>query len=208
MVLAAAPAAAQVSVLPVTPAVEGFSPHIVVTGLSPGAAVRVHAYGSFGHWDEDKALGRWVETFKTYHAWADVKADRHGRVDMDRYRVTSGTYRGADGYGLLWSMRKPTDPDVTGAAPNGPTGPNPKPGTTALLVTQGKRVVGHGKLTYVDPPDLTVVPVADGRLNGVFAAPAGVKRLPTIILLHGSEGGGAAEAHDQAVRFAGKGYAA
>ena len=206
--LAAGPVGAQVSVSPVSPAISGFSPHIVVTGLAPGAAARVHTYGSYGHWDEDKALGRWVQTFTTYHAWADVTADRRGRVEFDRYRVTSGTYRGIDGYGLLWSMRKPTDADVVGAAPNGMAGPNPAPGVTVLLVTQGDRVVGHGRVTYVDPPDLTVVPVADARLNGVFAAPAGARRLPTIILLHGSEGGGAAEAHDQATRFAGQGFAA
>lgn len=206
--LLAAPAVAQVRVLPVEPAISGFSPHIAVDGLAPGASARIHAFASYPRWDEDKKAGRWVQTFTTYHAWADVTADRRGRIDMDRYAVTRGTYRGVDGYGLLWSMRKPTDPDLADATPNGDAAPTPARGKTVLLVTQGPRVVGYGSLSYVEPPNLTVIPVEQGRLNGVFAAPAAGERRPAIILLHGSEGGGAEEARDQATRFAGQGYAA
>lgn len=105
-------------------------------------------------------------------------------------------------------MRKPTDPILRSALPNGVTASRAARGEIALLVTAGGNVLGSGKLTYREPTGLTVRPVAQGRLNGVFAAPANERRRPAIILLHGSEGGGAEEARAMAVRFAGQGYAA
>ncbi len=185
----------------------GFEPAIAVTGLAPGQQVRVHSFASFGRW-VDAGGGRWKEVVDTYHGWADVAADRSGQVDMRRARIVSGTYGGIDGYGLLWSMRKPTDPLVTGAMPSGIAKPIPVAGTTALIVTDGARIIATGALAFADPPGLTIRPVAEGRVNGVFAAPAGKGRRPTVILLHGSEGGGADEARALAVRYAGQGYAA
>jgi dienelactone hydrolase len=204
--LSAAPVAAQVRIYPES-ATSGFSPGIRVTGLSPGAKARLHAYASYGRWEQD-ASGKWVEKTQVYHAWANVVANARGEVAMDRYSVTSGTYAGVDGYGLLWSMRKPTDPILAQASPSGEKAPRAEPGKTVLLLTQDGVVIGHGSFRILEPSGLTAVPVSQGRVNGFFAAPTGKRKLPTVILLHGSEGGGAQEARDQATRFAGRGFAA
>lgn len=203
----APPPTTKVSVTPAATAVTGSAPGIAVGGLRPGEAVRIHAYARFGKW-EPGTDGRWVEKFATYQAWADVRADRRGQVAMDRYPVERGTYSGVDGYGLLWSMRRPSDPILSGAEPTGGNAPTPAPGTVIVYVTRGRDLIGYTSFNYAPPPGLTVIPVAEGRLNGAFAYPARAKRRPTIILLHGSEGGGADEARTMAVRYAAQGYAA
>jgi dienelactone hydrolase len=207
ILLFATPAFADVRVLPDGTVPRGFSPGIVIEGLERDSAVRIHAYASYERW-EAGADGRWVPKSAIYHAWADVRADSRGRVAMDQYTVAQGTYTGADGYGLLWSMRKPTDPAVVDANSSAVAAPSPKPGTIALLVTQNKKLVANGNFRFTEPAGLSVVNVAEGRLHGTYAYPVGKKRLPVIILLHGSEGGGADEARAMATRFAGQGYAA
>jgi dienelactone hydrolase len=198
---------AKVSVLPTGNAPSGFSPNIVIEGLDPGTVARVHAHAVYERW-EPGTDGRWVPKSTTYLAWADVVADRNGRVEMDRYKVGKGTYSGVDGYGLLWSMRKPTDPLVLGINTVAATTDSPKPGSIGLWVSQNGKLVGSGSFRFIEPSGLSVVEVAQGRLHGTYAYPTGKKRLPVIILLHGSEGGGADGARALATRFAGQGYAA
>lgn len=207
LLLFAEPAAAQVRILPEGSAITGFAPDIRISGLPPGAKARLHVYASYERWQQDDD-GNWKPSVKTYQAWADIVADGKGRVEMDSYKVTSGTYNGVDGYGLLWSMRKPTDPLLAGAEPTGANAPTPEPGKFVLLLTQGDKVIGHGSFRYAEPAGLKAQVVAEGRLNGFYAAPEPARRLPTIILLHGSEGGGADEARALATRYAGQGFAA
>lgn len=205
--LIASPVHAEIRILPEKSFVSGFSPGITVTGMVPGSTARLHAYGSFSRWDSD-GKGGWVQSSQIYHAWTDIRADRKGRVEMDRYKVTRGTYSGVDGYGLLWSMRKPTDAALVGADPTGNAAPTPGPNDIVLLLTQNGQVIGHGKLREEEAAGLTVEPVTQGRLNGYFAAPAGAKKLPVVILLHGSEGGSMDGARALATRYAARGFAA
>lgn len=210
--LLATPAIAEVKISPVETAISGFSPGILIEGLAPKAMARVHSFATYERW-EPGSEGRWVPKSATYHAWADVLADKKGRVAMDRFNVVKGTYTGIDGYGLLWSMRKPTDPLVADAGLDAIATPTPKPGNIALLVTQNGNVAGSGSFRIVEPSDLSVIEVAEGRLNGTYAYPSGAhlsdkSRFPVIILLHGSEGGGADSARALATRFAGQGYSA
>ncbi|MES2904142.1 MAG: acyl-CoA thioester hydrolase/BAAT C-terminal domain-containing protein [Pseudomonadota bacterium] len=205
--MAAAPANGGVAIMPVAAVPSGFEPGIAASGLSAGARVRIHAFARFGRW-VDGGDGRYKEVVQTFHSWADARADRHGRITMNRARITVGTYGGVDDYGLLWSMRKPTDPLVRTALPDGVAEPLPPRGETALMLTAGGKVIATGKFSYREPPGLTIQSIAQGRMNGVFAAPAGALRRPSIILLHGSEGGGADEARALATRYAGQGYAA
>lgn len=207
VLLAQAPHLQQVSLGPSRPVASGEEPGITVNGLHPKQQVRIHAFATFGRWI-DGGGGRYREVFDTYHSWADVRADQRGKVDMKRARIATGTYSGVDDYGLLWSMRKPTDPLVRTALPDGVAEPLPPRGETALMLTAGGKVIATGKFSYREPPGLTIQSVAQGRVNGVFAAPAGALRRPSIILLHGSEGGGADEARALATRYAGQGYAA
>lgn len=194
-----------VRIFPETGWANGFDPGIAVRGLTPGETVRIHAFRPFQRWD--KMDGKWVSTATLYHGWADVRADASGVVEMDRAVVGAGTYRGIDGYGLIWSMRRPTDPAVAGTRPAG-LKPVKYTGGTRIVVTRGSEILADTMLVSRDPPNLDVETIADGALNGVFAAPKSGRNLPTIILLHGSEGGGSDSARAQAVRFAGQGYAA
>ena len=180
---AAAPVSAGIIVEPAPPVPSGSPPGIAVRGLAPGQVIRVHAFASFGRWI-DVGGGQYNEVFENYHSWADVAADRNGRVAMDQARVRRGTY------GLLWSMRRPDDPILIGVFPTGEAAPRPARGTTTLLITSADRVIGSGKVVYGEPSGLRVTAVALGRLNGVFSVRSGTRKRPAIILLHGSEGAG------------------
>lgn len=204
--LAAAPERAPVRIGPEQPIVIGQTPGVVVTGLVPGRVARVHGFASYQR-SQKNPSGQWAPIVAIYHSWADVMPDASGRIDMDRARVRAGTYRGVDGYGLFWSVRRPTDPILRDAGPAAIPTTVPQ-GVTRVIVTQGGQTVGDTVLRFREAPGLTIETVADGPLNGVFAAPAGKTRLPTLILLHGSEGGGAASARALATQFAGQGYAA
>ena len=55
---------------------------------------------------------------------ATFAADGDGVVDLDRSAPVSGSYGGADGMGLFWSMRPATgDPDEAWFVPGTPTRP-------------------------------------------------------------------------------------
>ncbi len=204
--LVAGPGQDSVRIGPDAPIVIGNMPGIVISGLKPGQPARVHGFATRQRWEKN-AAGGWAPVAALQHSWADVMADDAGRVEMDRAKVAAGTYHGVDGYGLLWSMRTAADPILAGAGPEEPPSSVP-PDATRIIVTQQGRTVGSALLRYREAPGLTVEAVADGALNGVFAAPAGKTGLPAIILLHGSEGGGRAAARALATQFAGQGYAA
>ena len=75
----------------------------------------------------------------------------------------------------------------------------------------GSKQWAETRLTLTDgAAALTVQDVVLPGLNGVFARPrdSSSKPLPTILLLHGSEGGSKESAHATAIRFANLGYAA
>lgn len=194
MALAIVLAATGVTASPVTVRItpdkaitDGFSPNIQISGLAPRARVRVHSFTGLERWQRS-ADGQYPPARQDYHGWADVVADGGGRVAMDRAAVRRGTYVGVDGYGLFWSMRRAGDPALADTvAPSVPTAP----GVTRVVVEQRGHVLASVDLTIAEPAGLRVRAVTDGALNGVFAAPAGRAGLPTIILLHGSEGGGA-----------------
>lgn len=172
LLLFASPAFAEVQVLPNGKTPSGLSPGIAIEGLTPGSTARIHSYALYGRWEPGTA-GRWVEKSTVYHAWADVRADRKGRVAMDRFNVGNGTYSGVDGYGLLWSMRKPADPLVANYGAVGTAAPVPKSGNVALLVTQNDNVVASGSFRFTEPEGLTVTDIAERRLHGTYAYTTG-----------------------------------
>ncbi|MFM9828890.1 MAG: acyl-CoA thioester hydrolase/BAAT C-terminal domain-containing protein [Sphingomonas sp.] len=205
--LAVAGTAASNSKVRITPGsaiIDGFSPNIVISGLSPQARVRIHSFAGLERWERGPD-GLYRPAREDYHGWADIVADPAGRVAMDRAVVRRGTYAGVDGYGLFWSMRRAGDPALAGTL--SPPVSTPL-GVTRIIVERAGQLLGSADLTIAEPAGLSVRTIADGALNGVFAAPAGKVRLPTILLLHGSEGGGQASARALATRFAGQGYAA
>ena len=205
-ILAALLGATAPPMLETPPVVSGLPPRFAVSGAEPGSTVRLHLVRRFSRWEPD-AKGAWVAKPQMIHAWGDYRTDARGRVDLSTARPMRGTYSGAEPAGLLWSGLRQGDArlEKVGPATLYDLG---KEGEARLTLTHDGGVVASAPLTFVEPPGLFVAGVQRPELNGVFAAPAGSKALPTVILLHGSEGGGAAEARALAVRYAGQGFAA
>lgn len=192
------------------PVVSGKPPAIRVVGLVSNERVRVHLFRMFSRWTTNDPTQRsgWRKTPRPLHAWADVRADARGVVDLRRARVVAGTYRGTDAYGLMWSGRRAEDPLLAGAAVPSFDPAILRDNENRLVVTRGPAMLAQAALRSAAPPGLVERSVADGTLNGGYAAPADGRRHPALILLHGSEGGDRADARAIAQRFAGQGFAA
>lgn len=192
------------------PAVLGQAPAIRVTGLAPRAEARVHLVRMFTRWVTDDPAQRtgWRQVPQPLHAWVDVRADRHGAVDLARYPVAAGTYRGVDAYGLMWSGRKPGNDLLAAASIPGFDITSLRDGEMRLFVTNASGIVVQAPFVSAVPSGLVVEEVADGALNGAFAAPHDGQRHPVVILLHGSEGGDREGAKTLAQQYAGQGFAA
>lgn len=203
------PLSAQVSI-DAPAAVWGFAPTLRISGLAPREAVRVHMFRGFVRWQTNDPTQRtgWKPVQVSLHAWANVRADKLGNVDMARASVKEGTYTGRDSYGLWWSGRKPGDALLGSAAVKGFDPLSVKDGESRLLVTRNGKVLASTSVSSQPPKGLRTVVVAEGIINGAFSAPANGSRYPTIILLHGSEGGNRDSALAIAQRFAGQGFAA
>lgn len=206
MLLTSTQALAAVTIEPNGPVPTGEPPKIKVSGLQPGETVSVHALRRFSRWQPNEK-GQWIEVFVPLHAWVEGAADSGGTINLETFRPSAGTYDRADGRGLLWSMRRPGDPLLVRARIAGSQNV-PADGSTRLVVTRGEAVLAETSLRYVEPRGLDVETVAVGAVNGVFARPSGKRSLPTLILLHGSEGGSREGARAMATRFAGQGLAA
>ncbi|MGW3284267.1 acyl-CoA thioesterase/bile acid-CoA:amino acid N-acyltransferase family protein [Streptomyces sp. NPDC001002] len=128
-------------------------------------------------------------------AWtgrADFKADKRGVLDLDRAKPTAGTYRGADGMGLFWSMTPAQgDPDESWFH----TADLQKAASyqVRLTVEAGGRTIAQQRLTRnwtVSGVRHTALTVAHDKLNGeLFLPPSGGPRRAPVLLVGGSEGG-------------------
>ena len=201
----AAALGAQVVVEPSGTVVSGHPPNITIRGLQSGETVRVHALRTYGR--GQVVDGKWVERDEILHAWIDVRADRRGIVSLASARPVAGTYSSIDGQGLLWSMRRPGDAALQSARLEG-LDRLPPAESTRLVVERKGQIVAEGLLRFVDAPGIAVEVVAEGDVNGTFAAPRTAKRAPALILLHGSEGGSNDGSRRMATLWAGLGYAA
>jgi dienelactone hydrolase len=185
----------------------GFAPQMSVSGLEPRETVRVASVRTFEVWTNDDGTG-WKPKNQPVIAWADAQADRKGRIDLGRISASTGTWRGADPYGLVWSGRKAGSRDVPADLAALLPIDAVKAGEGFFYVVGDNAVKAVTPMLFAEPDGLTVVPVDAGNLNGVFAAPEGETDLPTVILLHGSEGGSRDSARELAARYAGHGFAA
>jgi dienelactone hydrolase len=144
------------------------------------------------------------------HVWADVRADARGIVDMDVAQPLAGSYRRPDGFGLLWSGYPRGDEALPKAVPADLYGLDGEPaGTIVLRLERSGSVVSSATFRVIEEAAETrFESVARPGLNGVFAARAGGRRLPTVLVLHGSEGGNAVRARAAAAYYAARGFAA
>ncbi len=204
LVLAAALSAATPQLTPIEPIMIGFPPKIEVSGLEPGNRVRIWTVRNFAKWQEVE--GRWVPVPISLHAWADYKANGPS-LNTRTAHALAGTYRGVDPYGLLWSGRESSDPLIAAAGVE-PEMEQGNEGTGVVIVQVDGEEIGRGTLKSVTPPGLRIQTMQQPGVAGVFAAPDDGKRHPTLLLLHGSEGGNMDDARSMAIRFAGQGFAA
>jgi dienelactone hydrolase len=194
--------------------VVGDAPGILLSDLRPGEQVRVH--GLRRTMVSVTEAGQPVQKQVIVHAWADFTADAQGRVALDSAVPIAGTYATADPNGLLWSGWPVGDArlgagrreDLSEAALA--ADPALVPRTLLVRVEQAGQL-GPGTavpLTEVmERVQTTELNVERDGVSGVFAAAAGATRRPTLILLHGSEGGSMEAARRQAGRWAERGFA-
>ncbi|GAA2233240.1 acyl-CoA thioester hydrolase/BAAT C-terminal domain-containing protein [Streptomyces amakusaensis] len=153
---------------------------IRVTGLRAGEKITVTSEAD----DANSA---------TWSGKAAFTADARGSVDLTRARPSSGTYKGADGMGLFWSMVRAdgADPDENSFAANSGQSSSY---TMKLAVEAGGRTIADRELTRIWRAEKVTVrelTVARDKVAGRLLLPAkgGPERAP-VLLFGGSEGGG------------------
>ncbi|WP_117210218.1 acyl-CoA thioesterase/BAAT N-terminal domain-containing protein [Allorhizocola rhizosphaerae] len=171
--------------------------HIRVAGLPKGEPITVTTEAV------DAAAARW-------RGEARFRADASGVVDLDRDAPVTGTYSGADGMGLFWSMvpANGDDPDKhvffrTAAEPGGFF-------EIRLAVRARGREIAHSvrrrewTIPGVTHRKLTLA--ADGVIGDLFLPPPEGAKSVAVLVFGGSEGGNFLR-HDAAL-FASHGFPA
>jgi dienelactone hydrolase len=126
-----------------------------------------------------------------FRSWAEYQAGPDGTVVAGRQAPRAGTYRGADAFGLWWSMA---------ADPQRPFARDLRPVPTTVAAEVGRRQVA--RLDFERPrvaPDVRIEELrGDGLVATVFLP---LERLPApgVLVLGGSEGGLAVAAETAAL---------
>lgn len=185
----------------------GETPRMTIVGLTPDERVSVHLFRVVDRWLPDGS-GGWRREPTPMQGWARYRADAAGRITLSTAVPEEGTSRAIGPVTLFWSARRGTDPLLVEQR-FARTGISLRDDNTHVLrVTRGTEVIAEHRFRInVERPEMTRVEINTPRLSGYFAAPAGARRAPVIIHLHGSEGGSAAKARDIAQRYAEAGFA-
>lgn len=187
----------------------GETPRIAVTGLEPREEVGVHLFRVVNRWLPD-GKGGWRNEPTPMHGWARIRTDAQGKIDLATAIPEDGTSKAIGPVTLFWSARRASDALVAEQAFARQGVTLKDDGTHLLRVTRGQTIIAERQLRInVERPDaaMTRIEIRTPQLSGFFAAPAGVRNLPVILHLHGSEGGSAAKARDIAQRYAEAGFA-
>lgn len=162
--------------------------HVQLHGLRPGVQVTLRA-------EATDPRGR---------SWCSAAVfeivDDDGVLDLHRHAPLSGSYRGVDPMGLIWSMR-PVGGPTPGHVPDF-LAPTP---LRLTAETDGKRIAWTEVQRLRVPDDLVREDIREQGLVGTLYRPAGDEHVPGVILLGGAEGG---MHEDDAALLAGHGYAA
>ena len=166
---------------------------VTVSGVAPRARIVVRARAA-------------LNASAVFHSSALFVADANGRVNLDRAAPVSGSYHGADGMGLFWSMQLDTTGSLRTGLGAGWDPPAPYPVRLDLSV-DGTVLATAVTVRRFMAPDVRMRAVSDSGLHAHFYLPATTPgtRLPLVIALTGSEGG-----YDdlRAAMLASHGYAA
>ncbi len=150
--------------------------HWTVMGLKPGERVTV------------KASSRDARKI-TWTSEAVYEADASGAVDIEHNAPVSGSYEGADIFGLLWSM-KPANPDPKKPIAYRHDGVNGWMVDLTATNSEGLSAVTRFRCSFQRPGQALVrVPLEQDGLRGFLYYPAEGGPFPGLIMLGGSEGG-------------------
>ncbi|WP_033257023.1 acyl-CoA thioesterase/bile acid-CoA:amino acid N-acyltransferase family protein [Kitasatospora phosalacinea] len=152
--------------------------HVRITGLPPGAEVTVGSRAT------DLQGRQWS-------GQAVFRADADGRVLLDTAVPRSGTYQGADGMGLFWSMA-PQDGDPEQASFFPAASPQHGYGVTLTAAAPGRPSASRTLTRTWFGDGVTsrkLTPAADGIAGELFLPAPGTPRRPAVLVLGGSEGG-------------------
>lgn len=158
-----------------TEVLEGESVSVLVTGLSPGATVRLSSVRSWSAYPIGTDIYRGSATFE---------ADARGTVDLrTSVPLPGSTYDNVDAAGLFWSMVRVKP--MQGEAEN-----RLAPGVVEITVEDSERVLARAEVRLRPAAtDVAIREVRDPGLVGVFAQAATQTKQPAVIVLGGSEGG-------------------
>lgn len=179
---------------------------IKLGGLAANERVDVHVLRRLQRW-VPQADGVWGPSQVVLHAWGRVAADRNGRINTRRAIPEMGTYARPSAAALLWSGFPQGAPELAATQDVTALGATLNGDQALLVVTRAGEVILTQPLTLETGPGIETMIVRAPGLVGVFAAPPGPQPAPTIIALHGSEGGTLEAAADTARRFARWGFA-
>ncbi len=204
---------AALAAVPVKAAVEinagpRFNPLLIspvsISGALPNEKLTIVATRQMQVWRPD-AKGNWRPVPVDFVAWAEFLADGSGQLDVATARPINGSYTEADPLGLFWSGY-PIDGDAV-PAPYKALGAG-KEDRVQFRVVRDNLVIAESEIRLSrDNSDLRIATVQQPGLVGVFAAPKDGKRLPTLIVLHGSEGNNIEKARNNALSYAAQGFA-
>lgn len=150
-----------------------------VSGLAAHQLVTISAQAT----DADKQV---------WQSHGEFTADADGAVSLDTSAPTSGTYKGADGMGLIWSMQpranKPQD-QVFWASP-----PQSQPSFTIELTVaaNGQRLAARTiEREWLAPGETAkTLTLGANKVSGeLFLPPPGTPRHPAVLVFGGGEGG-------------------
>ena len=147
-----------------------------VTGLRPGERAAIKASSRDGRG-------------KDWEATVFFEADASGAVDVGRHAPVSGSYEGADIFGLLWSMKQ-ADPDSK--KPTRYIDDEVNGWTVDYTVTDEAGATASTRLRCVfqrPGRPLVRVPLETDGLYGFLYHPAQGGPFPGVIILGGSNGG-------------------
>jgi dienelactone hydrolase len=149
---------------------------ISVLGLPPNRVITVRAKSK-----AQDQLWWWSE--------AVFNSGLEGTIDFRAQAPVSGTYRGADGMGLFWSMKPDADTKDGDHAVFTITDWF-KPIVTEIEAIDGGQVLGSVTIErrFVGP-EVHCAVIADKRIDGLLCYPGDGRRHPGVMLLGGSDGG-------------------
>ena len=188
-----------------TPIFESAPMTIRLKGFPARAEVLLTATRRLTRWTGG-AKGPWTPEGISLVAWANVRCNADGSIDLDRTKIQSGSFSRTGAAGLFWSGY----PAAEAQRRIGPrptlTLPADLPPSDVLIEASlaGRRVLA-GVARFADPPGIEIVPIVTPTLNGCYAYPIGAPRRGGLISLHGSEGGSVASARSRAITFAANG---